>query len=259
MHILNNYQIKSIVEIALESGKIAMSHFRSKNLKIGHKSDNSPITIADSLVSELIGGYLKKNFPKIPVICEEGENRDFGDGIFWLIDPIDGTRSFAAGNPEFTVNIALIENKKPIFGLIFAPAIENSPFYYTDENQNLIKYCVKNKISKKFEFAAQNNEDLIVVASKRSPDGEIVDWMKSNSYPDPKKILKVSSSLKFIYLIEEKANFYLHLRRSMEWDIAAGQALILALGGKVLNLDKSDFLYQKTDLANPPFFIHFNI
>jgi 3'(2'), 5'-bisphosphate nucleotidase len=253
--ILNKSQIKSIVEIALEAGEIAMKYFRDKNLKIDHKSDNSPVTIADCLISELIDKHLKKMLPQIPVICEEGENRDFRNGIFWLIDPIDGTSSFAAGNPEFTINIALIKNKKPIFGLISAPAIDNYPFYHTDENQNLIRYCIKNKSSEKFT-PPQNNDDLIAIASKRSPNEDILNWLESNSYPAPKKILKVSSSLKFIYLVEGKANFYLHLRRSMEWDTAAGQALIIAFGGRVMNLDKSEFLYQKTDLENPSFFIN---
>jgi 3'(2'), 5'-bisphosphate nucleotidase len=254
MNILNQYQIKSIVKIALEAGEIAMSYFGGDNLNIQKKSDDSPLTIADSLISELIFKGLKNIAPNIPVICEEGQNRDFGDGTFWLIDPIDGTISFAQNDPEFTINIALIKNKKPIFGLIFAPAIADLPFYYTDKNGDLVKYFVQDKKAEIFTVQKRIEKDFVVVASKRSSDADILDYFSSS--PKTDKIItlyKVSSSLKFICLIEGKADLYLHLRRSMEWDIAAGQALLEALGGKIINLDESEFVYEKAGLVNQPF------
>lgn len=256
MNILRQSQIKSIVKIALEAGEVAMSYFGDNNLKVLSKSDNSPLTIADSLISDLIYHGLTKIIPEIPIICEEGKNRDFGDGVFWLIDPIDGTSSFATNDSEFTINIALIKNKKPIFGLIFAPAIAGLPFYYTDENQKLIRYFVDSKkeeifISQKSQKKVTQN--FIVIASKRSLDQEILDYVQKSTHQSDWTTLKVSSSLKFIYLIEGKADLYVHLRRSMEWDIAAGEALLRAAGGEIMNLDGSEFLYEKTDLVNQPF------
>lgn len=283
MNILNQSQIKSIVKIAVQAGEIAMSYFGGNNLNIRKKSDDSPLTIADSLISELIYKGLKNIAPKIPVICEEGENRDFGDGTFWLIDPIDGTISFAQNDPEFTINIALIHNKKPVFGLIFAPAIDGLPFYYTDENGVLIRYFVEEERGEIFVVQKRNEQDFLVVSSKRSSDVDILDYINSHlSACHPREggdlevktklgsrlgprfrgddklgelvtIKKVSSSFKFLYLIEGKADLYLHLRRSMEWDIAAGQALLEAAGGRIINLDGSEFLYEKVGLVNKPF------
>ena len=257
MDILSKSQIKSIVIIALEAGEIAMSYFGGNNLNISKKLDDSPLTIADSLISKLIFQGLQKIAPNIPVICEEGENRDFGNGIFWLIDPIDGTSSFASHDPEFTINIALIKDKKPIFGLIFAPAIDGLPFYYTDENGVLIKYDTRLCGGKPVCLPSTKiDQNLTIIASKRSSDQDILDYFNSTELVKStaqKNIFKVSSSLKFLYLIEGKADLYLHLRRSMEWDIAAGQALLEAAGGRIINLDGSEFMYKKTDLANKPF------
>lgn len=246
---LSQSQIKSIVKIALKAGKIAMSYFGGSNLNISKKPDNTTLTIADSLISDLIYEGLRKITPKIPIICEEGKNRDSGDGTFWLIDPIDGTSSFADGDPEFTINIALVKNQKPIFGLIFAPAISSLPFYYTDENGQLTRFLVKEKKTQIVKPQKRHEKDFIVIASKRSPNADILNYFKDKKIA----IYKVSSSLKFIYLIEGKADFYLHLRKSMQWDIAAGQALLEAAGGKVVNLDGSEFLYKKGDLENKPF------
>ncbi|MES2677933.1 MAG: 3'(2'),5'-bisphosphate nucleotidase CysQ [Pseudomonadota bacterium] len=261
MNILNQSQIKSIVKIALQAGEIAMSYFGGNDLNIRKKSDDSPLTIADSLISELIFKGLQNIAPEIPVICEEGENRDFGDGTFWLIDPIDGTISFSQNDPQFTINIGLIHNKKPVFGLIFAPAIDGLPFYYTDENQNLMRYFVRDKKEEIFIAKKRIEKDFLVIASKRSPDEDILKYINSELprhgfeqiLKAEKTIHKVSSSLKFLYLIEGKADLYLHLRRSMEWDIAAGQALLQAAGGKIMNLDGSEFKYEKDGLVNQPF------
>jgi 3'(2'), 5'-bisphosphate nucleotidase len=259
MHILNKTQIKSIIKIANKAGKIAMDYFGGDQLNISQKPDLSTLTVVDSLISNLIYEFLQNLTPNIPVICEEGLNRDFGKGVFWLIDPIDGTSSFASNNPEFTINIALIKSKKPVFGLIFAPAIKGAPFYYTDEKGCLMKYFSKSKKSKLFIRKKRDKKDFVIIASKRSSDEDILDHIKNINLPKlpmgNKSIctFKVSSSLKFLYLIEGKADLYLHLRKSMEWDIAAGQALLDAAGGCVVNLDGSKFLYGKSGLENGAF------
>ena len=274
MNILNQKQVKSIVKTALLAGEIAMNYFGSNNLNIKIKDDDSPLTIADSLISDLIYQELKKIAPEIPIICEEGKNRGFGNGTFWLIDPIDGTSSFSTNDPEFTINIALIKNKTPVFGLIFAPAIKDLPIYYTNEKQILVKYFIDEKKEIIADIKKRNEKDLIVIASRRSSDEDIMEYFTNNFFKDDSSknltmmalrfqdniklnkipnIYKVSSSLKFLYLIEAKTDLYLHLRRSMEWDIAAGHGLLLAAGGRILNLDGSKFEYEKAELKNKPF------
>lgn len=262
MKSLSQSEIKSILNTALKAGEIAMLYFGDQNLKITTKIDHSPLTEADSLISQLINNDLKKLFPNIPVICEEGKNRDFGDGIFWLIDPIDGTNSFAEHNPEFTINIALIKNKIPIFGLIYAPAITNKPLYYVDENHHLAKYIDNNRSEVIDITQPKNSKNFTVISSKRSQDWDILGYLNDNftdKILDKKVIInKVSSSLKFCYFLDGKADLYLHLRPSMEWDIGAGHALLLAAGFKLVNLDGSEFLYQKNDLTNKPFLVMVN-
>ncbi len=261
---LNQLQIEAIIQIALEAGKIAMKYFGQNNLNITNKTDNSPLTIADCLISEIINAKLKNISPATPIICEEGKNRDFGDGTFWLIDPIDGTSSFITNNKEFTINIALIKDKNPIFGLIFAPAIKDKPLYYTNQDKVLMKYCPNKKEHLEVIFDKRIRDNFIIISSRRSSDNEILECYKNLQLkiPDiyihnnqkPIVIHKLSSSLKFIYLIENKADFYLHLRKSMEWDTAAGQAILEAFKGKVANLDGSNFLYTKDQFINQPFF-----
>jgi len=263
-NILNQSQIDSIVKIALQAGEIAMSYFGGNHLNVKKKIDDSPLTIADSLISELIYHQLQNIAPAIPVICEEGKNRDFGNGIFWLVDPIDGTNSFVNNDPEFTINIALVNDQRPIFGLIFAPAIAEKPLYYTNADGHLMKYFVDSKKEEIFFTKKRNNNDFVIIASKRSSDKDIYQSylnLKQDRFDmfgvlkinQKTKFYKVSSSLKFVYLIEGKANLYLHLRRSMEWDIAAGQALLTAVGGRITNFGGGDILYQKIDLINQPF------
>lgn len=252
---MNKTQIKIITDIVIKAGEIALKYFNKSDLNVERKADNSPVTKADKLISELISNGLKKNFPDIPIICEERKNREINGNKFWLIDPIDGTKSFIKKEKEFTVNIALIEDKKPIFGVIYAPKIIDSPMYYIDENQNLVRFLVNKNLSKTMESDLRIKEENIkIISSHRANDDEIIDYIKKSFHEiDPEKveIIKMSSSFKFCQMIEGKADIFLSLKPTMEWDTAAGHALMLANNKKVFTLSRNrELQYQKDDLVN---------
>lgn len=258
---MDKTQIKILVDIGLKSGEIALKYFNLESLEVSRKSDNSEVTKADHEISQFIYQQLKKNFPEICVICEEGQNRDIKSNKFWLIDPIDGTKEFIAKRNEFTVNIALIENNIPIFGLIYAPKISGAPLYYIDENQNLVRYLVeKNEIKIIKNTKIKNPEIKRILSSRRSKNEEIMEYLKNN-FPQINlgeiTITKASSSFKFCKMIENEADLSLSLKPTMEWDSAAGHALILAAKGRVLNLAKEPLIYRKERFANNGFIVEF--
>lgn len=248
---MDKKQIKILIDIALKSGKIALEYFDHHDLDIQTKDDETPVTRADKAISNFIAQELTKNFPDICIICEEGQNRHIKGEKFWLIDPIDGTKSFIAKEKEFTVNIALIENKIPVFGLIYAPKIPESPLYYTDENQNLVRYLVdKNEFQIIQKNKKNKGEITKIISSKRSTNMEIIQYLANNFKEiDLKKIeiTKLASSFKFCQMVEGEFDLFLSLKTTMEWDIAAGHALILANNKKLLTLDKSQQLYYHKD------------
>ena len=252
---LNKNEISLLIDITKEAGKIAMSYFGSKNLQINKKSDDSPVTNADIEISQFIGENLKNNFPETDIICEEGQNRKALTKRFWLIDPIDGTKSFAKTNSEFTINIGLIEDSKPIFGIIFAPAIKESPIYYNNENGQTVRLLNNKNHHEILIKKPRNDREFIVISGSEYNSFELTSYIENNLKSKQNlKINKVSSSLKFCHIIESKADLYLHFRRSMEWDTAAGQALILGCGGTVMDVDyKKNLDYRKENFVNHSF------
>lgn len=254
---LSKNEINLLIDITRESGKIAMSYFGSKNLQINKKSDDSPVTNADIEISKFIGNNLKKNFPKIDIICEEGQNRKALSNRFWLIDPIDGTKSFARNNPEFTINIGLVENNKPIFGIIFAPAILGSPLYYNNEHGQTVRFLSSKNHHEILTKKPRNDDEFIIISGSEHNSLELTNYITNNlKLKQNLKINKVSSSLKFCYIVENKADLYLHFRKSMEWDTAAGQALILGCNGIVVDLDyKRNLEYRKENFTNHSFLV----
>jgi 3'(2'), 5'-bisphosphate nucleotidase len=258
---MNKIQIKKLIEVAIKSGEIALEYFYDKDLAIDKKIDNSPVTKADKEISNLISVFLEENFKDISIICEEGRNRNIKGNKFWLIDPIDGTRGFIAKKDEFTINIALIENNTPIFGLIYAPRMPGSPLYYIDENKDLICLSVKGGTQKIINKENRTDRKITrVVSSKRSSNEDVVEYIRSNFQEvDTANLLisRMSSSFKFCEILDDKADLFLNINPTMEWDSAAGHALILAKGGKVLGLNKSDLLYNKKSFINSGFVVIF--
>lgn len=227
------------------------------------KSDGSPVTEADYRSSQIIEEFLAPT--KIPIIGEEMKNRDFKERKdwhkCWVIDPVDGTREFVNRNDEFAINIALVVDEKPVFGLIASPVEHYMMFggkemglfqaFYTNASPNI----------EEIDRGESESSDSIVVLTSRSHDsGMITDYLDNlEAEYGELTYLRKGSALKFIDLVKQKAHSYPRFAPTMEWDIAAGQALLEAAGGTVLNAETGlPLTYNKPNLYNP-FFVAENL
>ncbi len=262
MAFFNKSQTEILKKIALDAGKIALKYHKSANLEIKKKPDGSKVSNADIETSEFIKNELQNNFPDIKIICEEQELREFDDDIFFLIDPIDGTSAYLKGRDDFCINIALIKNKKAVFGLIYAPAFEGGKMIFSNENDKII---LNDEVLK---FVKKNIDILRIITSSRNHDAEIQLYISDieKKFTNNFTIRHLSSAIKFIEILENKADIFIACNETSEWDTAAGQALIEILGGKVEKITKkAGFFYQnhenieykKKDFLNPYFIAYF--
>lgn len=232
--------------------EILKIYYASEGIEIDRKADNSPLTKADQASHYIIFNALVKNFPDIPIISEEGREvviyetrKNYNQ--FWLVDPLDGTKEFINRNGEFTVNIALIENGYPVEGYIYVPVQDT--WYYTKEDK-----AYKRKGTETFHIKVNNKTaDLVAVGSKSHSSPEEASLLSKYPVTDT---ISVGSSLKFCMIAEGKADIYYRHGPTMEWDTAAGQAIVEAAGGKVLKGDgesEERFSYNKEELLNSNF------
>ena len=262
MSFFDKVQTNKITSLSFEAGQIASKFFQEKNFQIQKKPDGSEVTSADIAVSKFLREKLIQEFPQIPLICEEGDLRKFEGDVFWLIDPIDGTASFIEGSVEFAVSIALIKNKKAIFGLIYAPLFEGGKMIFSDEKNQIISrnFLEKDKILKATSHSLTR---LRIITSARTKDADVINYITQihPKFLQNFHVEKLSSAIKFFRLLESKADFYFHFRPSMEWDTAAGQALVELMGGKVKKLNcnqnkitiADDLDYAKATFENHQF------
>ncbi len=236
-----------------EASAIAMQHYRSFDKETGvmHKDDDSPLTKADLAVDAYIGNALKTSFPDIPVVTEEragSHDLNVSTGLFFLVDPIDGTKEFINKRDEFTINIALLENGNPIAGVVCAPAIGRS--FVGIVGSGAFEIDLNNHGSKPINVSMPDNHALRVVASRSHLSTETQDFIDAHPVVDMKS---AGSSLKFCLLATGEADLYPRFGPTMEWDTAAGHAVLSAAGGFVKNLDGSPFRYAKKEFRNPWF------
>ncbi|GEO85561.1 MULTISPECIES: 3'(2'),5'-bisphosphate nucleotidase CysQ [Alphaproteobacteria] len=227
------------------------------------KSDASPVTEADQRAETIILAALAKAMPDVPVVAEEavaaGNVPDTNGRSFLLVDPLDGTREFIAGRPEFTVNIALIEDGVPLAGIVYAPALGVA---YLGSKAGAEKLTV----SPNFEVTERHPITVrpcpsvpLAVASRSHNSPETERYLKDNGITEH---CSIGSSLKFCLLAEGAADIYPRFSRTMEWDTAAGDAVLRAAGGATLCLDGRPLAYGKrhqlsdVDFANPFFIAH---
>jgi 3'(2'), 5'-bisphosphate nucleotidase len=242
-------------EISREAGKIIMGYFRDGFAK-STKTDNSPVTEADIAANEYIIKKLAELAPHIPIIAEEDET--LGSNLhdaFFLVDPLDGTRSFVQGEPEFTVNIGLIVAGKPVFGVIYCPP------------QEILYYGIVGKSGEQGGAYKQIGDAPPQKIQVRPPPAEGLTVVRSRSHPSPAtneylqtlkihELISGSSSVKLCMVAEGAADIYPRFGRTMEWDIAAGDAILQAAGGRVETVDGQILQYGKKGFENP-FFIAF--
>ncbi len=241
-----------LIKITRLAGEEIMKVYRIADFKdvVTYKADDSPLTIADEASNEVIMRELKSLYPDIPIISEEGKDISYEERkefeIFWLVDPLDGTKEFINKNGQFTVNIALIKGGRPIAGFIYAPDLDT--YYYGIIGEG----AYKDEKGSKSEITVNNNKSKrIAVRSKShpSPEEEVV-----LSEYDVADSISVGSSLKFCMVAEGKADVYYRHGPTMEWDTAAGQAILEAAGGKVLkDTGPEPFTYNKENLLNSSF------
>jgi 3'(2'), 5'-bisphosphate nucleotidase len=237
-------------DIAREAGDCILRVYNT-DFAARAKLDHSPVTAADEAAEQIILARLAKLAPSIPAIAEEsvaaGQVPDIGAGPFWLVDPLDGTREFINRNGEFTVNIALIEHGRPILGVVHIPA--QARLYVASAPGEV--FCFADKGGSKRIAARQPGKDgLVVVASRSHRDAETDNYLGTLKIKD---FLAAGSSLKFCRLAEGTADLYPRFGRTMEWDTAAGHAVLAAAGGIVRALDGSELTYGKPGFENPAF------
>jgi 3'(2'),5'-bisphosphate nucleotidase len=238
---------QELKKIAVGAG-IEILKIYKKPFKKSIKADKSPITEADIVANNVICAGLERLTPNIPIISEENDVRPKNLDLFWLVDPLDGTKEFIKKNGEFTVNIALIKNKKPVYGIIFKPTSKD--LYYTEDKKSFYSKLDKNYNETKRTKINTKKRKINVLALSRSHNRNndfILKKFNAN------KILQSGSSIKICYIADGKANIYPRLGTTMEWDIAAGDAILRKAGGKIKTLDGKILKYGKRNFKNTSF------
>jgi 3'(2'), 5'-bisphosphate nucleotidase len=249
----NKYQ--HAIEAAIEAGKVIMEYYLGE-LHPEKKSDGSPVTEADKHSSRVIRGFLEQT--NIPIIDEEIHNSDYQTRRnwtqCWLVDPLDGTMEFIRNSDEFSINIALVENNVPVFGLIASPVQEYMMFGGPDLGLFEWHYTNNSDIQE-VNKATENGDVCRVISSKSYGSGEVYAYCENLRKTHKNvELYKRGSALKFIDLAKNHAQFYPRFGPTMEWDIAAGQAILSTVGGTVKSMQSGlPLSYNKTNLVNPHF------
>lgn len=237
-----------------KSNEIAMRHYaniHTGDCEIMTKADASPLTEADLEIDRLLFSELENVFPDIPVVTEEraqSHKLDVSKGMFFLVDPIDGTKEFINKRDEFTVNIALLNEGMPVAGIVCAPALNECYLGVVGEGATLLDMVTNT--SKSISVSIANNEALLAVASRSHLTPQNQHFIDINNISETKN---AGSSLKFCLLAKGEADIYPRFGPTMEWDTAAGHAVLLAAGGVVNNLDGTVLKYAKPGFKNPNF------
>ena len=258
--------LSTAIKAAIEAGAEIMRIY-SENFDVELKSDFSPLTIADKNANAIIENFLKET--NIPIISEENKQADYAERknweTCWIVDPLDGTKEFIKRNGEFTVNIALIKNNKPLLGVIYVPT--KKILYYGDVMQGIGRKIALQKHLFSINAPTSHFENLsplkgessqIKVVGSRSHKSiateEFIDKLQLEG--KQVELVFMGSSLKFCMVAEGKATIYPRFAPTMEWDTAAGHAICNAVGLKVWQEDTSKELqYNKENLLNPYFIV----
>tara|TARA_Y100001970_G_scaffold294373_1_gene452125 strand:- start:28140 stop:28925 length:786 start_codon:yes stop_codon:yes gene_type:complete len=239
--------------LAFLAGLEIMRFYSRERIAFKEKIDKSPITQADEAADQIIVSGLKSSFPNIDVVSEEDSDRhtaksiDYNENIFWLVDPLDGTKEFIEKNGDFTVNIGLIKNNSPIAGVIYLPA--RGECYVGESNIGAASWPRNGKIEKIHARKFPKTGPTIAV-SRSHLDANTKQWIKK--YKN-KNIVRAGSALKFTLLASGKADIYPRFSRTMEWDTAAGHAIVESSGGSVRQPNGHPLLYGKPSFINNDF------
>lgn len=244
--------MEQVGDLAKSAGKEIMKIYKT-DFAVETKADSSPVTEADKIAEDLITSGIREGITaSYPVIGEEafaaGTAPEIGSSPFWLVDALDGTKSFVSKNDQFTVNIALIDGGRPVLGVIHAPALGDT--YWGGPIGAFAEYSGEE--AKSISCRKPDDAGLVVVASLNHRSPELEEYIAELKV---KSSTSAGSSLKFCLVADGSADIYPRLGRTMEWDIAAGHAIVNAAGGSVLKLDGSPMTYAKAGLENPDFIV----
>lgn len=256
---MNNLEryAEQVNELARKAGQAVMEIYE-KDFAIYDKSDSSPLTEADLAAHSILVQGLKTLAPDIPVLSEESNADEqvdrFSWNTYWLIDPLDGTKEFIKKNGEFTINVALIVAGEPVFGVVYAPAID--VLYWGAQGEGAFKQ-ESNAAPADITVSGvpSVNTGWKVVGSRSHQSDEFKQFMEK--LPEA-EIIAMGSSLKLCLVAEGKADLYPRLGLTSEWDTAAAHAVVLAAGGQVLSMeDMKPLIYnsRKDTLLNPHFIV----
>lgn len=257
------YLLHKAIEAAISGGREIMNIYSQKDFNIEYKEDHSPVTIADKLSSKKIVSILKET--EIPVLSEEENIPDFPNRkdweSLWIVDPLDGTKEFIKKNGEFCVNIGLVINNKPVLGVLYIP-VTNELFY---GGASIGAYKVNDVIGfnkditeSSIKLPHHSNEDKIVVTASRSHlDSESIAFFNNlKKEKEEVEFLEVGSAIKFCRVAEGLVDLYPRFNPCMEWDTAAGHALVQGIGKDVVTTKKNKpLVYNKEDLYSPYFIV----
>ena len=246
---MNDELREEVIKVLMEANKAIMEIYLSSDLEISLKKDNSPLTKADLSAHRIISEGLRELTPNIPIVSEEEENSHFNDeNLYWLLDPLDGTKEFIKKSGEFTSNIGLIKNSSPFYGFVSSPA--NETIYYGGKDLGSFKKG-KNLEEKSIKCSTEKIP-MRILMSKSHINKETLEFIKKL---DKKyTTVQAGSSLKFLKIAEGKADLYPRLGPTSEWDTAAAHAVLEGAGGTVTQINGDPLVYNKKEILNP-FFI----
>lgn len=260
-------QLNTAIKAAINAGLVIMKIYTDPDIdfSVEKKADNSPLTIADKAANKIIEEYLQET--GIPILSEEGKDINFNERKeweqFWLVDPLDGTKEFIKKNGEFTVNIALIDNNKPILGVIYIPVtqmlyvgdVAKGAWKIKTDDQNITFQNLTELGTKLPENT--KHEDYIIVGSRSHMSKETEAYVNElKKKHNDINMIPSGSSIKICMVAEGRADEYPRFGPTMEWDTAAGHAIVNAAGKKLWLTDFSNELtYNKENLLNPYFIV----
>ncbi len=240
--------------VAKNAGKVIMDIYNHSDFDVQLKNDRSPLTKADTASHNVIIESLQSINSHIPILSEESDIPAYAVRKhwpkYWLIDPLDGTKEFIKRNGEFTVNIALIENGKPVMGVVYAPALDKLYWGFSDQ-----AFCQTGKqpASRISVIRSNHGKAPIKVVASRSHRSEALEKYLA-ALPEH-ECLAMGSSLKLCLVAEGRAHLYPRIGPTMEWDTAAADAVVRAAGGSVTTLENTHLVYNKENLLNPYFLV----
>ena len=247
-------KLDELISIVHLAGVEIIKIYKKKVTK-KYKSDNTPVTNADIRANDIICKGLKLHFPEISIVSEEQIKKGKAAKKFWLVDPLDGTKEFLKGNGEFTVNIGLIENKKPVFGIIYMPT-KNKLYFTKDKKSYFSKLSKKGQLTNIRKIKVKKrNKNIVILSRSHSLAKSEIEKAKKMIFRrfNANKIIRSGSSIKLCYIAHGLANIYPRFGTTMEWDTAAGDAILRFAGGRIRTLDRKILRYGKKNFKNTSF------